>query len=200
MRGNAHLLRRFTPLRGSRSHILAGGTCDCFSTITVDHPFVSLSRNLTEICKLWISMRTEGLSRGGEMEVVHRMATTNHPDMIRFYAVLGPHSIPDQLPPTPHNLPVITLLWTGHPNTPQHPLGQKIGLLPTVPAVRLDPVAILLRHETRWRHNTVCPIPDNSIMKPKPKIACLIHHMNRIAPDTDPTTSVTPPNGPVSSH
>jgi hypothetical protein len=81
------------------------------------------------------------------------------------------------LPPPPRNLPMIALLKPRYPNPPEHPLGQKVSQLPAVSTVRLDPIPILLRQQARWSNNTVRSIGHQSIMKPKPKIARLIHHL-----------------------
>jgi hypothetical protein len=67
-------------------------------------------------------------------------------------ATLGPQPVPDELPASVDDLAMIKFLLTGYPDPLQQPFGQKVCQPPAIPAVRLDPGAILLGDQARRRN------------------------------------------------
>jgi hypothetical protein len=60
-------------------------------------------------------------------------------------AILGSHPISYELPAATDHLPMVALLESGYPHTPEHALGQKMGQLTAISAICLYSVTILLR-------------------------------------------------------
>jgi hypothetical protein len=98
-------------------------------------------------------------------------------------AILRSYPVSYELPTASDDLPMVALLESGYPDTPEHALGQKMGQLAAVSPIGLDPVPILLGQQARGCDNTVGgTIAHESIVEPEAKIPRLIDHLNRISP------------------
>jgi hypothetical protein len=100
---------------------------------------------------------------------------------LRLDAALRPHPVSDELPAPADDLAVVKFLLTGHPHPLQHPFGQQMRQLPAVTPVGLDPVAVLLRNQTRRSNYAWDAMCHQAVMKPEPKISGFIDRLQLMA-------------------
>jgi len=90
-------------------------------------------------------------------------------------------AVSDELPAPADYLAVVQFFLTWYPHALQHPLGQQIRQLTTVPPISLNPIAILLGNKT-WRSNYAGDAMfHQAVMKPEPKISGFIDRLELMA-------------------